>query len=127
MVTALTDPQVFEVNPGLSPCARHRLRPERRGRERESADRRLHLESSAIWSDGVPIGVQDFILNWEEQATSGGTLPAGSQPGGNQPFDTSSTLGYSDIATITGASTGAHRARGVRASIRRLGRPFSTT
>ena len=106
MVTALTDPQVFQIGPGLTPVLDTNFV---QSAEVESVNPQTvvyNLNPLATWSDGVPIGVQDFILNWEEQSSSAGTEPAGSEPGGTQPFDTASTLGYSDIETITGASTG---------------------
>ncbi len=86
MVTALTDPQVFRINPGLTPVLDTNFV---QSAEVESVNPQTvvyTLNPQATWSDGVPIGVQDFILNWEEQA--------------------SSALGYGDIATITGSSTG---------------------
>jgi peptide/nickel transport system substrate-binding protein len=106
MVTALTDPQVFQVDPSLTPVLDTNFVQSAELVSVNPQTVLYELNPLATWSDGVPIGVQDFILNWEQQASSGGTVPPGSQPGGTQPFDTASTLGYSDIDTITGASTG---------------------
>jgi peptide/nickel transport system substrate-binding protein len=106
MVTALTDPQIFQVDPGLSPVLDTNFV---QNTEVESVNPQIvvyNLNPLATWSDGVPIGVNDFIVNWEEQASSGGTVAPGTQSTGTEPFDTASTLGYSDIETITGASTG---------------------
>ena len=106
MATALTDPQIFEVDPGLEPVLDTSFVKNAEVVSVNPQTVLYELNPLATWSDGVPIGVQDFILNWEEQASSGGTVPPGSEPGGSQPFDTATTLGYSDIQTITGASTG---------------------
>ena len=106
MVTALTDPQMFQVDPGLTPVLDTNVVQTVEVEGVNPLTVVYNLNPLATWSDGVPIGVQDFILNWEEQSSSAGTEPASLQPGGNQPFDTASTLGYSDIETITGSSTG---------------------
>ncbi len=106
MVTALTDPQVFEVDPGLTPVLDSDFV---QSAEVESVNPQTvvyNLNPLATWSDGVPIGVQDFVFNWVEQASSGGNVPPGAQPEGTEPFDAASTLGYNDIQTITAGSTG---------------------
>ncbi|MGO9344661.1 MAG: ABC transporter substrate-binding protein [Acidimicrobiales bacterium] len=106
MVTALTDPQIFEVDPGLTPELDTNFVQNAELVSVNPETVVYSLNPLATWSDGVPIGVQDFILNWEEQSTSAGSVPAGSEPGATASFDTTSTLGYSDIQTITGSSTG---------------------
>jgi ABC-type transport system substrate-binding protein len=85
MVTSLTDPQIFEIGPGLEPVLDTQFVT---SAEVESVNPQTvvyDLNKSAVWSDGVPIGVQDFLYDWQLQATS---------------------LGYSDIQTITALSTG---------------------
>jgi peptide/nickel transport system substrate-binding protein len=84
MITSLIDPQVFEVGPTLEPVldAQFVL-----SAEVESVNPQTvvyDLNPSAIWSDGVPIGLQDFVYDWQSQDQA---------------------LGYSDIQTITQPST----------------------
>ena len=85
MVTSLTDPQIFEIGPGLQPILDTQFVT---SAEVESVNPQTvvyQVNKRAVWSDGVPIGVQDFLYDWQLQATS---------------------LGYSDIQTITAPSTG---------------------
>jgi peptide/nickel transport system substrate-binding protein len=55
-----------------------------------------NVNHRAIWQDGVPFNADDFIYNW--QAQSG--FPQYTDVGG-VPFDAASTVGYSQIASIT--------------------------
>ncbi len=94
MVAALTDPQIFEVDPGLTPDLDTNFV---QNAEVVSVNPQVvtyDLNPLATWSDGVPIGLQDFIFNWREQASAA-----------NPTFASTSNLGYSDIQTITGSST----------------------
>ena len=100
MVTALTDPQVFQVAPGLAPVLDTDFVLSAEVVSVNPQTVVYDLNPNATWSDGVPIGVQDFIFNWQQQAGP----PAST--GANAPPGTTSTLGYRDIETITGPSTG---------------------
>jgi peptide/nickel transport system substrate-binding protein len=100
MVTALTDPQVFQVAPGLAPVLDTDFVVSAEVVSVNPQTVVYDLNPNATWSDNVPIGVQDFIFNWQQQAGP----PASS--GANTPPGTTSTLGYRDIETITGPSTG---------------------
>jgi peptide/nickel transport system substrate-binding protein len=97
MVTALTNPQVFRISPGLTPVLDTDFVLSAEVVSVNPQTVVYDLNPNATWSDNVPIGVQDFIFNWEQQA---GATDANAAPG------TTSTLGYRDIATITGPSTG---------------------
>jgi peptide/nickel transport system substrate-binding protein len=97
MVTELTDPQVFRISPGLTPVLDTDFVLSAEVVSVNPQTVVYYLNPNAIWSDGVPIGVQDFIFNWEQQEGS---------PGASAPPGTTSTLGYRDIETITGPSTG---------------------
>ncbi len=84
MITSLIDPQVFEVGPTLEPVLDTQFVL---SAEVESVNPQTvvyDLNPSAIWSDGVPIGVQDFVYDWQSQDQD---------------------VGYSDIQTITQPST----------------------
>jgi peptide/nickel transport system substrate-binding protein len=53
------------------------------------------LNPKAVWSDGVPIGVDDFIYNWHEQLLWGSRLP-----------DSGLLAGYQAISSITSPDGG---------------------
>jgi peptide/nickel transport system substrate-binding protein len=53
------------------------------------------LNPKAVWSDGVPIGVKDFIYNWREQLQWASQLP-----------DAGLLAGYQAISTITSPDGG---------------------
>ena len=97
MVTELTDPQVFRISPALTPVLDTDFVSSAEVVSVNPQTVVYDLNPNATWSDNVPIGVQDFIFNWQQQE---GSANAGVPPG------TTSTLGYRDIATITGPSTG---------------------
>jgi len=53
------------------------------------------LNPKAVWSDGVPIGVEDFIYNWHEQLAWASQLP-----------ESGLLAGYRDISAITSSNGG---------------------
>ncbi len=53
------------------------------------------LNPKAVWSDGTPIGVADFVYNWHEQVLWARHLP-----------DSGLAAGYDDITSITAGSGG---------------------
>ena len=57
------------------------------------------INPKAVWSDGVPVTADDFIYAW--QAQRGGTLDVD-----GQPDQMASTLGYRDVASVTGSKGG---------------------
>ncbi|HEY5025170.1 MAG TPA: ABC transporter family substrate-binding protein [Acidimicrobiales bacterium] len=57
------------------------------------------IDPRAVWSDGVPINADDFTYAWESQK-GGATDVDGT------PDSVASTLGYSDIASLTGSNGG---------------------
>ncbi len=58
-----------------------------------------NINPKAVWQDGTPINADDFIYNW--QAQSGNTMYTDI---GGQPYDTASSAGYSQIASVTGSN-----------------------
>lgn len=59
------------------------------------------IKPQARWSDGVAISASDFIYNWEAQRGGAGLL----EPGGAKVL-ANSTIGYSDIKSVTGSNNG---------------------
>jgi peptide/nickel transport system substrate-binding protein len=57
------------------------------------------IAPNATWSDGVPISVNDFVYAWQSQR--GGAIDVD-----GTPDSVASTLGYRDIASVTGSNGG---------------------
>ncbi len=57
------------------------------------------LDPRAVWSDGVPVSAADFIYAWQSQRGGGVDV-------NGQPDRIASTLGYRDIASVTGGDGG---------------------
>ncbi|HWD51201.1 MAG TPA: ABC transporter family substrate-binding protein [Acidimicrobiales bacterium] len=57
------------------------------------------LNPAAVWSDGVPVSAEDFIYAWKAQR--GTELDVN-----GQPEAAASTLGYRDVASVTGSQDG---------------------
>ncbi len=60
---------------------------------------RYQIDPQAVWSDGVPVTASDFIYAWQSQRGTG-TGPAATRD------QVASTLGYRDIASVTGSDNG---------------------
>ena len=57
------------------------------------------INPKAVWQDGTPITADDFIYNWQAQSGN----PMYTDVGG-QPYDTASSAGYSQVASVTGSN-----------------------
>ena len=57
------------------------------------------INPKAVWSDGVPITADDFSYAWTSQRGNGVDV-------GGQPDQVASTLGYRDVASVTGSHDG---------------------
>jgi peptide/nickel transport system substrate-binding protein len=57
------------------------------------------INPDAVWSDGVPVSADDFIYAWQSQRGDGIDVDG-------QPDQVASTLGYRDIARVTGSHGG---------------------
>jgi len=57
------------------------------------------INPKAVWSDGVPVTADDFIYAWQAQRGDGVDV-------GGQPDQVASTLGYRDVASVTGSNGG---------------------
>jgi len=57
------------------------------------------INPKAVWSDGVPVTADDFIYAWQAQRGDGVDVDG-------QPDRVASTLGYRDVASVTGSHGG---------------------
>ena len=57
------------------------------------------INPKAVWSDGVPVTADDFIYAWQSQRGDGTDVDG-------QPDQVASTLGYRDVARVTGSHGG---------------------
>ena len=57
------------------------------------------LNPKAQWSDGVPVTADDFVYAWQSQRGDGTDV-------NGQPDQVASTLGYRDVASVTGSHGG---------------------
>jgi peptide/nickel transport system substrate-binding protein len=57
------------------------------------------INPKAVWSDGVPVTADDFIYAWQSQRGDGVDVDG-------QPDRVASTLGYRDVASVTGSNGG---------------------
>jgi len=57
------------------------------------------INPKAVWSDGVPVTADDFIYAWKSQRGDGTDVDG-------QPDQVASTLGYRDVASVTGSDGG---------------------
>ena len=57
------------------------------------------INPKAVWSDGVPVTADDFIYAWQSQRGDGVDIDG-------QPDQVASTLGYRDVASVTGSHSG---------------------
>ena len=57
------------------------------------------INPKAVWQDGTPINADDFIYNWQAQSGNSQYTDVG-----GQPYDTASSSGYNQIASVTGSN-----------------------
>lgn len=57
------------------------------------------INPKAVWSDGVPVTADDFVYAWQAQRGDGIDV-------NGQPDQVASTLGYRDVASVTGSHGG---------------------
>jgi peptide/nickel transport system substrate-binding protein len=57
------------------------------------------INPKAVWSDGVPVTADDFVYAWQSQRGDGVDVDG-------RPDQVASTLGYRDVATVTGSNGG---------------------
>ncbi|HYA69277.1 MAG TPA: ABC transporter family substrate-binding protein [Acidimicrobiales bacterium] len=99
MVAAAVWPQVFEVDPKVTPTLNTAVVT---SAEVVSVDPQTvvyQIDPCAVWSDGVPISADDFVYAWTMQR--GGAVDLD-----GSPASVASTTGYRDIASVTGSNGG---------------------
>jgi peptide/nickel transport system substrate-binding protein len=96
-----TLPRVFTVQPDLKPALNTQFVTSARLANTNPQTVVYQINPKAVWSDGVPIDVKDFIYNWHAESGS----PAYRDVGGKH-FLPQSTSGYSQIKSITGSNGG---------------------
>jgi glutathione transport system substrate-binding protein len=57
------------------------------------------INPAAVWSDGVPVSADDFVYAWQAQRGDGTDVDG-------SPYQVASSLGYDDIASVTGSHGG---------------------
>jgi peptide/nickel transport system substrate-binding protein len=100
-VMAAVWPAAFTTDPSFSPAVNFDLLS---SAELVSVDPQTvvyRINPKAMWSDGVPISAEDFVYDWHAQSGL-----ASYSDVGRKPFAAVSTLGYSDIASVTGSDGG---------------------
>jgi peptide/nickel transport system substrate-binding protein len=92
-------PQVFQVGPGQTPVLDTSVVLSAELVSVSPQTVVYQINPKALWSDGTPIGSEDFIYAWQSQR-GGATDVDGS------PDSVASTLGYRDISSVTGSNGG---------------------
>jgi len=91
--------QVFRVGPGLAPQLDTNVVDSAEVVSLSPQTVVYKIDPRAVWSDGVPISADDFAYAWESQRGDGIDVDG-------TPDSVASTLGYSDIASLTGSNDG---------------------
>ncbi len=91
--------QVFRVGPGLSPQLDTNVVDSAEVISLSPQTVVYQIDPKAVWSDGVPISADDFAYAWQSQ--KGGAVDVD-----GTPDSVASTLGYRDIASLTGSNNG---------------------
>jgi peptide/nickel transport system substrate-binding protein len=99
MVASAVWPQVFRVAPGLAPQLDTNVVDSAEVVSLQPQTVVYQIDPRAEWSDGVPINSDDFSYAWQSQR--GGAVDVD-----GTPDSVASTLGYRDIASLTGSNGG---------------------
>jgi peptide/nickel transport system substrate-binding protein len=91
--------QVFRVGPNLTPQLDTNIVDSAEVISLSPQTVVYQIDPRAVWSDGVPISAADFTYAWQSQK-GGATDVDGT------PDSVASTLGYRDIASLTGSNDG---------------------
>ena len=92
-------PSAYVINPKLVPQVNTDLLESVEATATTPLTIQYVINPKAVWSDGVPVTADDFIYAWESQ--QGGALDVT-----GQPDQVASTLGYRDVASVTGSHGG---------------------
>jgi len=99
MVASAVWPQVFRVGPGLVPQLDTNVVDSAEVISLSPQTVVYKIDRRALWSDGVPITAADFTYAWQSQRGDGLDVDG-------TPDSVASTLGYRDIASLTGSNHG---------------------
>jgi peptide/nickel transport system substrate-binding protein len=91
-------PQPYIINSGLKPVLNKQLLSSVKVATNPETIT-YNLNPKAVWQDGTPINADDFIYNWQAQSGNSQYTDLG-----NQPYDSASTTGYNQIASVTGSN-----------------------
>ena len=92
-------PSAFSVVPSLAPTLNAELLQSVEVTSTTPLTIQYVINPAAVWSDGVPVTAEDFAYAWRSQR--GGALDVD-----HQPVQAASTLGYRDVASVTGSQDG---------------------
>jgi peptide/nickel transport system substrate-binding protein len=92
-------PQAFIVNSNLQPVLNTQLLTSATETSTNPQTIVYNINPKAVWQDGTPINADDFIYNYQAQSGN----PAWTDVGA-QPYDTASSTGYDQIASVTGSN-----------------------
>ena len=91
--------QVFRVGPDLTPQLDTNVVDSAEVISLSPQTVVYQIDPRAVWSDGTPISADDFTYAWQAQRGSGLDVDG-------TPDSVASTLGYRDIASLTGSDNG---------------------
>lgn len=97
MIASAVWPQVFRIEPGLSPQLDTDVVDSAEVVDLNPQTVVYQIDPRAVWSDGVPISAADFEYAWTSQR--GGALDVD-----GKPDSVASSLGYRDISSVTGSN-----------------------
>jgi len=99
MIASAVWAQVFRVGPGATPQLDTNVVDSAEVVNLDPQTVVYQIDPRATWSDGVPIDADDFVYAW--QSERGGALDTT-----GAPDSVATTLGYRDIASVTGSNGG---------------------
>lgn len=91
-------PQAFTIGPNLQPALVTDLLQSAQVVSVNPLTVVYQINPKAVWSDGVPITANDFVADWRAHVGAIATTTGPDAP--------SSTIGYRDIASVTGSAKG---------------------
>ncbi|MGH9182117.1 MAG: ABC transporter family substrate-binding protein, partial [Acidimicrobiales bacterium] len=98
-VIARVLPSVFRVNPSFEPVLDEELMDSVELTATDPQTVVYKINPKAVWSDGVPIGADDFVYWWEMSRGDGVDIDG-------SVAEVAATAGYEDIAAVIGSDGG---------------------
>ncbi|HZB34355.1 MAG TPA: ABC transporter family substrate-binding protein [Streptosporangiaceae bacterium] len=99
-------PGVFNITPDLKPTLNTDLMASVTKTGDNPQTIVYKIQPNAVWSDGTPITVNDFVYAWKTQNGRDCPLPPESDDSGTRGCNPNNTAGYDRIKSITGADGG---------------------